>query len=289
MSELLAGAHMSIAGGVYRAFERGRAAGCRTIQIFLKNSNQWKAKILTDLDSTLFKDAQSKSGIKPVVAHDSYLINLASPDRPLRKKSIHAFIEEMNRANNLGIPYLVLHPGSHVGGGIEAGIERISEALKFALETVEPPVSVVLENTAGQGSSLGYCFEHLAAIMERVPYPDRIGVCLDTCHLYAAGYDIRTEEGYKTTIRNFDRLIGVKKIRVFHVNDSKKELGSRVDRHAHIGRGCIGTEAFRCLVNDRRFAQVPKILETPKGPGFEEDIMNLATLRSLCSPETRKL
>jgi deoxyribonuclease IV len=281
MSELLAGAHMSIAGGVHRAFERGRLSGCRTIQIFLKNSNQWKAKILTDWDSALFKDAQKQSGIQPVVAHDSYLINLASPDKSLWKKSIDAFIEEMKRANCLGIPYLVLHPGAHVGSGIEAGIERISDALKCALETVEPPVSVLLENTAGQGSSIGHCFEHLAVIMEKIPYPDRVGVCLDTCHLFAAGYDIRTEEGYKSTMRNFDRLVGVKKIRAFHVNDSKKELGSRVDRHAHIGKGYIGLEAFRCLVNDRRFAKVPKILETPKGPEFEEDIMNLATLRSL--------
>ncbi len=281
MSELLAGAHMSIAGGVHRAFKRGQLAGCRTIQIFLKNSNQWKAKTLTDLDSALFKDAQKQSGIQPVVAHDSYLINLASPDKSLWHKSLEAFIGEMKRANFLGIPYLVMHPGAHVGTGIEVGIKRISEALKSALETVEPPVSVLLENTAGQGSSIGHCFEHLAAIMEKIPYPDRVGVCLDTCHVFAAGYDIRTEEGYKSTMRNFDCLVGIKKIRAFHVNDSKKELGSHVDRHAHIGQGCIGLEAFRCLVNDRRFAKVPKILETPKGPELEEDIMNLATLKSL--------
>jgi deoxyribonuclease IV len=287
MSELLAGAHMSIAGGIHRSFERGLIAGCRTIQIFLKNSNQWKAKLLTDLDRALFKDAQKQSGIKPVVAHDSYLINLASPDKSLRKKSIVAFSEEMKRANCLGIPYLVLHPGAHVGAGIEAGIERISDALKCALETVDPPVAVVLENTAGQGSSLGHCFEHLAGIMEKISYSDRVGVCLDTCHLFAAGYDIRTEEGYKATMRNFDRLVGIKKIRAFHVNDSKRELGSRVDRHAHIGKGCIGLGAFRCLVNDRRFARIPKILETPKGPGLEEDIMNLATLRSLISADER--
>ena len=281
MSELLAGAHMSIAGGVHRAFKRGQLAGCRTIQIFLKNSNQWKAKTLTDLDSALFKDAQKQSGIQPVVAHDSYLINLASPDKSLWHKSLEAFIGEMKRANFLGIPYLVMHPGAHVGTGIEVGIKRISEALKSALETVEPPVSVLLENTAGQGSSIGHCFEHLAAIMEKIPYPDRVGVCLDTCHVFAAGYDIRTEEGYKSTMRNFDCLVGIKKIRAFHVNDSKKELGSHVDRHAHIGQGCIGLEAFRCLVNDRRFAKVPKILETPKGPELEEDIVNLATLKSL--------
>jgi deoxyribonuclease IV len=287
MSELLAGAHMSIAGGIHRAFERGRIAGCRTIQIFLKNSNQWKAKLLTELDRTLFKEAQKQGNIQPVVAHDSYLINLASPDQSLRKKSLNAFIEEMARANCLGVPYLVLHPGAHVGAGVEAGIGWISDALKCALETVGPPVTVVLENTAGQGSNLGHCFEHLAAIMDKIPCLDRVGVCLDTCHLFAAGYDIRTEEGYKATMRNFDRLIGISKIRAFHVNDSKRELGSHVDRHAHIGKGCIGLEAFRCLVNDRRFTRIPKILETPKGPGPEEDIMNLATLKSLLAADKR--
>jgi deoxyribonuclease IV len=281
MSELLAGAHMSIAGGVHRAFERGLKAGCRTMQIFLKNSNQWKAKPLTEEDRALFQTAEKQSGIGPVMAHDSYLINLASPDKSLQRKSIEAFIEEMNRANFLGIPYLILHPGSHVGSGIEEGIERIADALKYALDAVAPPVSLVLENTAGQGSSLGHCFEHLAAIMEKIPYQDRVGVCLDTCHLFAAGYDIRTPESYNATMRDFDRLIGVKKIRVFHVNDSKKELGSRVDRHAHIGKGFIGLEAFRSLVNDRRFARIPKIIETPKGPDLKEDIVNLATLHSL--------
>jgi deoxyribonuclease IV len=281
MRELLVGAHMSIEGGVHRAFERGLKAGCRTIQIFLKNSNQWKAKPLTEEDRSLFQAAQKQSDIRPVMAHDSYLINLASPDKSLQRKSIEAFIEEMKRANFLGVSYLILHPGAHVGSGIEAGIARIADALKYALDGVEPPVSLVLENTAGQGSSLGHCFEHLAAILEKIPYQDRIGVCLDTCHLFAAGYDIRTKASYNATMQDFDRLVGVKKIWAFHVNDSKKELGSRVDRHAHIGKGFIGLEAFRCLVNDRRFARIPKILETPKGPDLEEDILNLAILNSL--------
>jgi deoxyribonuclease IV len=281
MSILLAGAHMSIAGGIHRAFERGLKAGCRTIQVFLKNSNQWKAKPLTEQDRELFRDAQKQSGIRPVMAHDSYLINLASPDKSLWKKSIDAFIEEMERANFLGIPYLIMHPGAHVGTGVEAGIARIGDALKRALEIVEPPVAVLLENTAGQGSSIGCCFEHMAAIIEKIPDPDRVGVCLDTCHLFAAGYDIRTKKGYETTMRDFDRLVGIRKIRAFHVNDSKKDLGSRVDRHAHIGEGCIGFEGFRRLVNDRRFMRIPKILETPKGPDLAEDIMNLAALISL--------
>ncbi len=283
MDKLLAGAHMSIAGGVHLAFERGLKAGCRTIQVFLKNSNQWKAKPLTEEDRAKFQAAQKQSGIRPVTAHDSYLINLASPDKSLWKKSLDAFIEEMKRANFLDIPYLIMHPGAHVGAGDEKGIAKISEAMKCALETVGPPVSVVLENTAGQGSSLGHRFEHLAEIMEKIPYPERVGVCLDTCHLFAAGYDIRTKEGYQATMRDFDRLVGIATIRAFHVNDSKKDLGSHVDRHAHIGEGCIGLEAFRCLVHDRRFARIPKILETPKGPDLEEDIMNLATLHSLAS------
>jgi deoxyribonuclease IV len=281
ISPLLAGAHMSIAGGMHRAFERGLKAGCRTIQVFLKNSNQWKAKPLTEQDRKLFREAQRKSGIRPVMAHDSYLINLASPDIFLRKKSIDAFIEEMERANFLGIPYLITHPGAHVGAGVEAGITRISDSLERALEIVEPPVAVLLENTAGQGTSIGCCFEHLAAIIEKIPDSDRVGVCLDTCHLFAAGYDIRTEKGYETTMRDFDRLVGLRKIRAFHVNDSKKDLGSHVDRHAHIGEGCIGLEGFRRLVNDKRFVRIPKILETPKGPDLAEDIMNLATLKKL--------
>jgi deoxyribonuclease-4 len=281
MAELLAGAHMSIAGGLYKAFERGTQVRCKTIQIFLKNSNQWKAKLLTEEDRTLFQEAQRKSGISPVLAHDSYLINLASPDRFLYKKSIHAFIEELKRANFLGVPYLVLHPGAHMGAGIDAGIARIAKALTQALKLVEPPVVVLLENTAGQGSSLGCRFEQLAAILERIGNPDRVGICLDTCHAFAAGYDLRTEDAYRETMREFDRFIGVGKILAFHVNDSKKDLGCHVDRHCHIGKGFLGLQAFRLLVNDKRFATIPKILETPKGTGFREDKRNLSTLRSL--------
>jgi deoxyribonuclease-4 len=272
---------MSIAGGLYKAFERGKRVRCRTIQIFLKNSNQWKAKLLMEQDRMLFQEAQQNSGIYPVVAHDSYLINLASPDPALYQKSLHAFVEEMQRANYLGAPYLVLHPGAHMGAGIKAGIARVAKALKRALDLVEPPVTVLLENTAGQGSSLGHRFEQLAAIIEQIRNPDRIGVCLDTCHAFAAGYDIRTEEGYGQTMQEFDRLIGIGRILAFHVNDSRKDLGSRVDRHFHIGKGFIGLDAFRFLVNDSRFGKIPKILETPKGTGIRADLRNLATLRSL--------
>ncbi|MBZ5496490.1 MAG: deoxyribonuclease IV [Acidobacteriia bacterium] len=279
--EPLVGAHMSIAGGIHLAFERGLRAGCRTLQIFLKNSNQWKAKRLTDEDRRLYAEAQEKSGIAPVLAHSSYLINLATPDRALYRKSQAAFVEELKRANFLGVSAVILHPGAHRSSGEVAGIAAIAAALNHALDQVPPPVSILLENTAGQGSSIGHSFEQLAAILEGVRDADRIGFCLDTCHLFAAGYDISIEAGYRRTLRLFDRLIGCRKIRAFHMNDCRKPLGCRVDRHTHIGQGCIGLEAFRCLVNDRRFAAVPKILETPKGDDLKLDLMNLRTLRGL--------
>jgi len=272
---------MSIAGGLHKAFDRGLQARCNTIQIFLKNSNQWKAKALSEEDRVLFQEAQRESGISPVLAHDSYLINLASPDPALYQKSLDAFVEEMKRANFLGVPYLVLHPGAHTGAGAGAGIQRVAKALNFALRQADPPVSILLENTAGQGSSLGSRFEELAAILDRIAEKDRVGFCLDTCHAFAAGYEIRTDDGYAQTMRAFDRLIGIEKIRAFHVNDSRKDLGSRVDRHCHIGKGFLGLNAFRLLVNDARFAAIPKILETPKGEGAREDRRNLATLRRL--------
>jgi deoxyribonuclease-4 len=281
MNELLIGAHMSIAGGMHLAFERGKQAGCKTIQIFLKSSNQWKAKLLTEEDQVLFQEAHRKSGIGPVMGHDSYLINLASPNRELYRKSLYAFVEEMQRANYLEVPCLIMHPGAHVGAGMKAGVARVARALRQAIDSVEPPVAILLENTAGQGSSLGSRFEQLAAILEQLGNPDRVGVCLDTCHAFAAGYDIRTADAYDQTMREFDRLIGLGKIRAFHLNDSKKDLGCHVDRHTHIGKGCIGLGAFRCLVNDKRFTAIPKILETPKGTGNREDKRNLATLRKL--------
>jgi deoxyribonuclease-4 len=281
MGELLIGAHLSIAGGIHKAFERGRRLRCRTLQIFLKNSNQWKAKLLMEEDRSLFLEAQKKSGIGPVLAHDSYLINLASPNPALYKKSLEAFSEELNRADFLGVPFLILHPGAHMGAGISAGIARVAAALNLALDSVNASSRILLETTAGQGTGIGHRFEHLASILEKMREPERVGVCLDTCHVFAAGYDIRTREGYEKTLREFDRLVGIGKILAIHLNDSRRELGCRVDRHFHIGKGCIGLEAFRCLVNDRRFAAVPKILETPKGSDTRQDRRNLATLRSL--------
>jgi deoxyribonuclease-4 len=283
---LLAGAHMSIAGGIHNAFAHGERAGCRTLQIFLKSNAQWRGRTLTDEDRELYRAAQGRSGITPVVAHSSYLINLASPVEALWSQSLAALVEEMERARFLGVPWLVLHPGAHMGDGCAAGVARVAAALNRALDTV-PDAGVLLENTAGQGSCLGHRFEELAAILDRVGPAERAGVCFDTCHAFAAGYDIRTPRGYRATMRDFDRLIGVRRIRAFHVNDCKRELGCRVDRHAHIGRGQIGLEAFRCLVNDPRFACVPKILETPKGKDLREDRMNLATLRRLVAQGRR--
>jgi deoxyribonuclease IV len=279
--DLLIGAHMSIEGGIYKAFERGHLAGCRTLQIFLKNSNRWKAKALSEDDRLLYRVAQKKTGIDPVVAHISYLVNLASPESSLWKKSIEAFIEEMERAHYLSVPCVILHPGAHMGAGEQEGMRRTADALKKALAEVAPPVRILLENTAGQGSSIGHRIEQLAAILDFVPDSERIGICLDTCHLFAAGYDIRDEEGYLKTIDAVDRLIGISRIGAFHVNDCKKDLGSRIDRHEHIGRGLIGLEGFRALVNDSRFVRTPKILETPKGKDLKEDKINLATLRGL--------
>jgi len=279
--KLMLGAHMSIAGGVHLAYERAARAGCDTMQIFLKNSNQWKARPLSVEDRSLCRRARAACGISPVVAHTAYLINPASPDPDLHGLSLNALVEEMERAELLEVPLLVMHPGSHKGAGEPAGIMRIAESLNRALDRTGPAVSIVLENTAGQGSSIGYRFEHLARILERVRNIDRVGFCLDTCHLFAAGYDIRSGEGYRKTLREFDRLVGIDRIRVLHLNDSRGAVGSRIDRHEHIGRGRIGLEAFRCMMNDRRFRDVPKILETPKGQDLREDRMNLERLRSL--------
>jgi deoxyribonuclease-4 len=282
---------MSIAGGVHRALERGRDVGCRAVQMFLKSSNQWAAKPLTDRDRELFAERRRSCGIAAVVAHDSYLVNLGSPDDALWRKSVDAFVEEAERARLLGIPSLVLHPGAHKGAGVDAGVARVVAALRGAFDRLAPGVAILLETMAGQGSVLGSRFEELAAIMEPLEREvaavssGRLGVCFDTAHVFAAGYDLRTRDAYDETMREFDRLVGVGKIGVIHVNDSRKGLGSRVDRHFHIGKGCLGMEAFSCVVNDRRFAAVPKILETPKeldgAPDGGADLGNLAALRSL--------
>jgi deoxyribonuclease-4 len=276
------GAHMSVSGGLAKAFARGQQVGCEAMQIFTKSERQWAAKPIAPEDAAAFKAEQARTGIGPVVVHDSYLINLAAPGDELWAKSTAAFAEELERCATLAIPYLVTHPGAHTGSGEEAGLTREAIALeRLFAQGVGGDTMVLLETTAGQGSALGHRFEHLARLFELVPQTERLGVCVDTCHIFAAGYDISTPAGYAATFEEFDRLIGLQHIRCFHLNDSQKELGSRVDRHSHIGQGCIGLEAFRLLVNDPRFAAVPKIIETPKGDDMAEDVTNLTLLRSL--------
>lgn len=275
---------MSISGGVDKAITRGASVGCRAIQIFTKSSNQWAAKKLDDEVVASFKAKMVETGIKDVVAHDSYLINLASPNSDLRKKSFHAFLDEMERCRELEIRQLIMHPGSHTGQGEEEGIKTISAEFRELLAMSEGwGVDIVLETTAGQGTNLGHRFEQLATIIENTGSTERIKVCLDTCHVFAAGYDISTEEGYHETMGRFDSLIGLDRIVAFHINDSKKGLGSRVDRHEHLGKGEIGEIAFRMIMKDDRFKTIPKILETPKGKEMDEDRQNLAFLKNFCT------
>ena len=279
------GAHMSIAGGVSRALDRGEELGLDTIQIFTKNANQWSGRAITDEERDRFKRRKEETGIDPVIAHDSYLINLASPDREMFEKSLDAFEDEIHRCHRLEVPYLVMHPGAHLGTGESRGIRQIGEAIRVAvLEREEQAVCILLETTAGQGTQIGYRFEHLRDIMAEVNMPERLGVCLDTCHIFAAGYDFRSEETYEETMALFDDVIGLETLRVVHVNDSKKELGSRVDRHEHIGRGRIGEAAFGFFLNDARLADLPFILETPKTSPDSQvpmDVVNVALLRKM--------
>jgi len=283
------GAHMSIAGGYYRAVELAHAAGCDCVQLFTKNNNQWRAKPLTNEDVEKFQDALVRHRIRHTTAHTSYLINLASPDPLLWQKSVESFAEELVRAEALGIPGLVVHPGAYTTSSEQQGIERVISALDLVHRNLPGlRVQTLLENTAGQGSCLGWRFEHLAAMIAGVEQPERIGVCIDTCHTFAAGYPLGSKADYEATIAEIGRVVGLKRIKAIHLNDSKTKLGSRVDRHAHIGRGCLGLEAFRYLLNDRRFAKVPMHIETAKEQenGEEMDVVNLRTLRSLVERRT---
>jgi deoxyribonuclease-4 len=278
------GAHMSIAGGYYRAVEHAQAAGCACVQLFTKNNNQWRAKPIGEDDVQKFRRALADLQIEHPIAHDSYLINLASPDKDLWKRSVDAFIEEVRRAEMLGIGYVVTHPGAYTTTSEKAGIKRVVRALdEVHRQTRGFRAECLLETTAGQGSCLGWRFEQLAAMLDGVRDPDRLGVCFDTCHVFAAGYSMATEKDYRRTLGEFNRLIGIKRIRAFHLNDSKAKFGSRVDRHAHIGRGEMGLGPFRFLLADRRFRKVPMYLETPKGKenGEDLDVINLRALRGL--------
>lgn len=273
---------MSTAGGVHTAVERGMSIGCTTMQMFVKNNNQWRGKKLTEEDIATYKKLLQQSSIGPVVVHDTYLINLCATDKQILKKSRLALKDELDRCETLGVEFLNFHPGSHVGAGERDGIQRIAESLNIIHDQTRGyRVKSVLETTAGQGTAIGYCFDQLRSIIDLVDQRDRTAVCVDTCHVFAAGYDISTEAGYRTTFEEFDAILGLDRLVAFHVNDSKRELGSRVDRHEHIGKGKIGKPGFSFLMNDERFRGVPKILETPKGPEMKEDVKNMRLLRGM--------
>ena len=285
------GAHLSIAGGLPRAVDRAVASRCEALQIFTKSVGQWRARELPPDEIVLFRRRVAETGIEPVVAHNSYLINIAAAAPALRDQSLTALIEEYDRADALGLSGLVMHPGSYTTGTEEEGLRLIAGGLRSLLRARPKGAPLILlEHTAGQGTNLGHRFEHLAAILAQLDGSPRVGVCLDTCHLLTAGYDLCSDEGYARTFEELDRLVGLDRVKVFHLNDSKKPCGSRVDRHEHIGKGCLGLEPFRRLLNDRRFARLPMLLETPKLDTPESrrrsdvdpwDARNLRTLRRL--------
>ena len=280
MKELFLGAHVSIAGGISRAFERAAALDIQAIQIFTRNASRWQVSPLKDQERAAFATAWQAGPVRAVLAHDSYLINLAAAEGEVRSKSLAAFADELERCHALGIPALVMHPGAHLDAGEAVGLARVCEALRQVFAGAPDTVTVLLENTAGQGSYLGYRFEHLAAIMAGVP-DGRFGVCFDTCHAFAAGYELTNSEGYRSVMTEFDRLIGCQRLQAFHLNDAKSTHGSRVDRHEHIGEGNIPLAVFRELLRDARFAGIPKILETAPGPDNTGHLQDLARLRSL--------
>ena len=283
--QCLLGAHLSIAGGLENALYRAAALECNVLQIFTKNASTWKERTLQVAEVERFDAARAETGIREVAAHTSYLINIASPDRKQRLRSCAALEEELKRASALQISDVVLHPGSHMGAGESRGLEKAAESLNAVLSKQSRSSSrLLLETTAGQGNSLGYRFEQIAELLDRIEDQSKIGVCLDTAHIFAAGYDIRTVASFSAVMRQFDAAVGLKHLRLIHLNDSKKELGTRIDRHQHIGEGFIGLEAFGCILRDRRLTAIPKIIETPKdAPGRKWDRVNLDRLRALLS------
>jgi deoxyribonuclease-4 len=274
------GVHISIAGGIYQAPKRARKLGCDVIQIFCRNQRTWKTPPLTPDACEKFNTNCTVFQIRAVSVHSSYLINPGSHEKELRKKSRQAFREELKRTQALSIPYYTIHPGSHRGTGEEACLRRIAETLDWAIEReAAKEVTILLETTAGQGTTIGHRFEHLRDILAKTKYPEQIGVCFDTCHVFAAGYDIRTRASLQRVLAEFDRIIGIDALQLFHLNDSKKNLGSRIDRHEHIGKGKIGKTGFSALLRQRRFQHLPMILETPGND--KQDLRNLAVLRNL--------
>jgi deoxyribonuclease-4 len=286
----LLGTHKSIAGGYHNALSAAYEHGCDTVQIFTKNNNQWRGKPLTPDDIALFQQKLKETRLRLPMSHVAYLINLASPDDVLYRRSVDAFVEEVERAEALGLAYVVVHPGTPTDGDIQTGLRRVARALDETHQRCRGfQAMILLETTAGMGRSLGHRFEELAAILSMVKRPEQLGVCLDTCHAFAAGYALAPRPSYARTLDEFDSVIGLERLRAFHVNDSLKPFGSRVDRHAHIGEGCLGLAPFRLLVNDPRFAEHPMILETPKESPTGEDLdaRNLQTLRKLVAKRRR--
>ena len=270
------GAHVSISGGIEKAPSRGRDIGCDAIQIFTKNQKQWAAPPITNESTANFNQALSENKIRQVVVHDSYLINLANPDADALEKSRKAFLVEMERAEKIGVKYLVFHPGSHMKTSEKEGIQRIIESLNDVIsQQPSSPVMLLLETTAGHGSHIGYRFEHLTEIIHGVKIQNRIGVCYDTAHAFAAGYDLRTQKTYSETLSEFDDIVGLDRLKAFHLNDSKSDLGSRIDRHENIGKGFLGEDPFKFLVNDLRFQDIPMILETPEGDKYYKETLTL--------------
>jgi deoxyribonuclease IV len=261
--EILVGSHISSAGKIHMAFARGESIGCTVMQIFTKSSRKWFSPKLKDDEIETFKQAAKKSSIKIVVSHAGYLINIASINTDTLKKSINSLIDEINRCELLQIPYLVIHPGSHVGAGEEKGLEEIAKNLDFVLDAVPGKTMVLLENMAGQGTNIGYKFEQLNKIIDTCKNKKRLGVCFDTCHAFAAGYDISTHDTYKNTFKLFDKVIGLEKLKVIHINNSNGTLGSKTDRHAPLKEGKIPLDTFKLIINDKNFVDIPKILETP--------------------------
>jgi deoxyribonuclease-4 len=287
-SQILLGAHMSIRGGVSMAIERACSIRCTAMQIFVKNNIQWFARPLTRQEIRAFLDHVQRGELFAVFGHANYLINLAATNPQFHANSIRALAEELIRADQLGLPFLVLHPGAHLGAGEEVGLEKIVGSIDEVFRKIpRVKTKIALEITAGQGSCIGHRFEHLAHIIANVREPERLRVCLDTAHLFAAGYDISNESGVRKTFRQFDRLIGRERLVAIHVNDSKTPCGSRVDRHEHIGNGQIGLDAFRFVMRSPRFRKIPKVLETPKNKDLREDVMNLKTLRQLAGVKQR--
>ena len=282
-TNLLLGAHFSIAKGLHDAVYQAKSYGCNALQMFTKNATTWKERTVTQAEQERFEQAKTDTGIQSIATHTSYLINLASPDPKKHAMSYDALKQEIIRSSALKIPFCVLHPGAHMDSGIDAGLLKISETInRLFSETGEATSRLLLETTAGQGSGLGHTFEQLAEIINRIERKERIGICLDTCHIFAAGYDIRTQETYQQTMNHFDATLGLNLLFVIHINDSKKDLGSRVDRHTHIGKGALGVDAFKHILNDEKLFHVPKLLETAKKEGdIDWDQRNLDLLRSI--------